>query len=101
MNKSYKSNAQATGGATFYSTIEPAFFEQPSSRVALGNGTAATQPSIAVCLCPVDQLVGPALMRHPSGKVAWGRCPSNQCDASPMIPQRTNRFGATPSCSGK
>lgn len=94
----YRSNTHATAGSLF-STIEPAFFEQPASRVALGNGSAATQPSIAVCLCPVDQLLGPALQRHPTGHVAWGPCPSNMCDASPAIPQRSGRFGATPSCT--
>jgi len=83
-----------------HGVIEPAYFEQPSQFVSLGNGSNVQQPTIATCMCPVSKVVGPVLQRHQGASMAWGRCPSNLCDSSPDIPSALPRFGLTPSCAG-
>lgn len=82
-----------------HDVIEPAYFEQPSQYVSLGNGSNTLQPSIATCMCPVSKVIGPILQRHQGASMAWGRCPSNMCDSSPDIKSALPRFGLTPSCS--
>ena len=92
---------------TILNTIQPAYYEQPSSRVALGSGPSGTgfaatrngtQPTISVCLCPAESVIGPVLSRHQDGGMAFGKCPSNLCDASQEVPQNLNRYGAMKTC---
>lgn len=105
---SYK--ARAGPAATILDPIEPGYYEQPASRVALGNGprgtgfgaaVKGTQASIAVCLCPAEAVIGPVLSRHQDGGMAWGKCPSNLCDASQEVPQNLSRYGAMAPCGSR
>lgn len=93
MNSSNYKNS-ATMGSPF-SPMQPAFYEHPSQYVPLA-GTNLKQPRIAVCLCPVSEIIGPVLSRHSTGNVGWGQCPSNMCDRSVDIKPNI-RFG-TKSC---
>lgn len=62
-----------------YSTIDTAYFQQPYERVALSQGSTATQPTVAMCLCPLDKVIGKPFKVHPGTGAAWGQCPSNEC----------------------
>lgn len=79
--------------------MQPAFFEQPSAYVALGD-TGKKQPTIAVCMCPLSKVLPGPRQIHPGSGMAWGTCPSDQCDVDPSVPQNVlNRFGLMSSCS--
>jgi len=95
--------------STILTTVQPGYYEQPASRVALGNGPAGygfasatngTQPTISVCMCPAESVIGPVLTRHQNAGMAWGKCPSNLCDASQQVPQSLTRYGTMSACNG-
>lgn len=107
--KRYASGYGPSSGpaTTILDTIQPGYYDQTSNRVALGSGPSGTgfasarngtQPTISVCMCPAESVIGPVLSRHQSGGMAFGKCPSNLCDASQEVPQNLNRYGAMQTC---